>query len=138
MFAGNYVWSGWRWAAVEQQLPPPPADLNPLASQGRISAVNAADASRVLAIAKSMTDKISALYADPRLQQQYMQYWAGVAQKEYEDGQIMANAPDGVRRAEAGAISLEVRKLVRIYQVESDYYDWSYERRMYSFFHVLL
>ncbi|KAJ3101490.1 hypothetical protein HK100_004525 [Physocladia obscura] len=112
-----FIWSAWHWSPTSST---PDAIPPPLLSY---------DSDTVMQKILALNSSISAIFENPSIQQKFMAYWKAAAKAELLGGKVMANAPDSVRKAEAGAVSLGLREIVRIYHVESDYYSWSYERR---------
>ncbi|KND01173.1 uncharacterized protein SPPG_04264 [Spizellomyces punctatus DAOM BR117] len=55
----------------------------------------------------------------------YMNQFRSQAEKE----RLPEHAPDGVQRVEQGTRDIALRNCSRFYEVESDYYDWTLERR---------
>ncbi|KAJ3015932.1 UNVERIFIED_CONTAM: hypothetical protein HDU68_012513 [Siphonaria sp. JEL0065] len=116
----DFVWGSWHWV---------PKDAISTVEK-EVSNTTAYDREAVLSQIHSMVHTISNLYAYPQLQEKYIAHWKQKAIEELEAGDILRNAPEGATRVEKGTIDLGLRNVARFYEVESDYYSWTLERRM--------
>ncbi|KAJ3402515.1 hypothetical protein HDU80_005022 [Chytriomyces hyalinus] len=114
----SFEWSCWRW----QEVAP--------ATTQQQQAVDPAKNDEAMALALAMVASISNVFRLPTIQKSFMDHWTATAEKEAQIGDIMRHAPTDVKRVEKGTADLGLRLVARFYQVESDYYSWSYERRM--------
>ncbi|KAJ3232908.1 hypothetical protein HDU81_002595 [Chytriomyces hyalinus] len=115
----SFEWSCWRWQEVA-----------PATTQQPQQTANPEKSDEAMALALEMVSSVSNLYRLPTIQKGFMDHWTAAAEKEAQTGDIMRHAPTDVKRVEKGTADLGLRHVARFYQVESDYYSWSYERRM--------
>ncbi|ORY39320.1 YbaK/ProRS associated domain-containing protein [Rhizoclosmatium globosum] len=119
----EFVWSAWQWQPVKAA-----ADKETVEVVSRKHA--SYDHEAVVSQIHKLANAISVVYSSPSVQDKYMKHWKQKALEEKEAGQIMKDAPESALRVEKGAADIGLRDVIRIYQVERDYYTWPLERRM--------
>ncbi|KAJ3331133.1 hypothetical protein HDU76_003999 [Blyttiomyces sp. JEL0837] len=80
---------------------------------------------------ENLIQKVSDTYAEPVLQSKFFDHWHSKATSPDEVSKANDPAnPPGVHSVVAGTEKLGIRNVCRFYHVESDYYDWTLEKRM--------
>ncbi|TPX40375.1 proline---tRNA ligase [Synchytrium endobioticum] len=82
--------------------------------------------SQIQAKIDASTADLSIMFNHPRIAAAYMDDWHAKASVD----KVPNDAPEGVATVEKGCRDLRLRKVARFYHVESDYYDWTLQRRM--------
>ncbi|TPX37158.1 proline---tRNA ligase [Synchytrium microbalum] len=101
---------------------------SPSSSHGEahgISSSSGTSASQIRSRIDALVTELSNIYEHPKVLKPFMTDWLERAAAE----KLPADTPEGVKYVEQGCVSLGVRSEARFYHVESDYYDWSLQRR---------
>ncbi|CAG8510105.1 308_t:CDS:2 [Diversispora eburnea] len=74
---------------------------------------------------QNLIDQIKIIYSSPNLESHYLEYF------KRQVTQIDEGAPDNVKKVEKTCSELGIRNVSRFYKVESDYYEWELQRRVF-------
>ncbi|CAG8465444.1 17064_t:CDS:2, partial [Acaulospora morrowiae] len=76
---------------------------------------------------QNLIEQIKVIYAAPKIERLYLEYFKRLA----ETTKLDSVAPDNVKKVENACSILGIRNVSRFYQVESDYYEWELQRRVF-------